>query len=127
MAKRGPRKHIGTGRPTVMTPEVLSKLEQAFSVGAPDRDACVYAGIGEASLYDYCKKYPAFSERKEMLKEKLVLVARDSLAKGVKNDPKLAMDFLKTKRKDEFSTRSEHQHSGVKKFVMEFTDEPDAK
>ena len=60
-------KHAG-GRPKSITKEVLGKLEEAFIYGATDSMACLYAGIHESTLYDYCKDNPKFSERKAALK-----------------------------------------------------------
>lgn len=56
------------GRPTVMTKQVLLKLEFAFKLGAHDRLACIFAGIAMSTLYEYCKKHPEFSEQKEDFK-----------------------------------------------------------
>ena len=64
------------GRPTVMTPEVVKKLEEAFALGCTDLEACFYAGITKPSLYDYQKLHPEFADRKETLKQRPVLLAR---------------------------------------------------
>ncbi len=64
------------GRPTVMTGDVIGKLEHAFSLGCTDLEACFYAGISKDALYDYQKKEPKFSERKELLKKSPIFKAR---------------------------------------------------
>ncbi len=109
------------GRKTVMTPSVLVKLEQAFALGCTDIEACFYAGIGESTLYDYLKANPDFSERKKELKMKPVLLARQSVMKGIvgheikdtqgnvikvinKADPYLAWKYLEKKMHNEFKT-----------------------
>ena len=51
-----------------MTPDVLQKLEDAFTNAFTDEMACLYAGISESTLYLYCEQNPKFSERKEKLK-----------------------------------------------------------
>jgi hypothetical protein len=94
-------------RPTIMTPEVLEKLEQAFLLGATDVEACLVADIAPATLYKYQERNPEFSERKASLKEMPVYQAREAVIKAFKRDPKLAMQYLERKRKDEFSTRTE--------------------
>ena len=68
-------KHAG-GRPTVMTPEVIRKLEDAFSWGCTDLEACCFANIGKTALYDYCEKKPDFAEHKETLKNNPVMKAK---------------------------------------------------
>ena len=62
------------GRPTIITPEIIAKLEQAFSLGCSDLEACIYADIGKTALYDYQEKNPEFTERKEALKQKVTRV-----------------------------------------------------
>lgn len=94
-------------RPTVMTPEVISKLEEAFAWGCTDREACLWAGISEEALYLYQGKNPEFTKRKEMLKDTPVLLARKSVIKQMQRDGKLSMDYLSRKKKDEFSTRTD--------------------
>lgn len=115
---RPKKKHPG-GRPTVMTEEVVAKLETAFSWGCTDSEACVWAGISQDALYDYQRKNPAFTKRKELLKETPTLKARQviNLAIGQK-DKQAAQWWLERKRKEEFSTRSELvQPEPVKVFV----------
>lgn len=58
---------------------VIAKLEQVFSIGGSDAEACIQAGISLDSLYRYCRKYPEFRNRKELLKEKMVLAARTTI------------------------------------------------
>jgi hypothetical protein len=64
------------GRPTVMTPETLSKLEEAFLLGCTDLEACFAADIGETTLYRYIEANPEFRDRKEALKQNPVWKAR---------------------------------------------------
>lgn len=106
--KKNPEDLQKVGRPTVMTPEVVSKLEQAFSMGCSDLEACLLADISKQSLYDYQAKHPEFADRKAMLKEKLVLKARSVLAKALNNnDENMAKWYLERKAKSEFGTRTE--------------------
>lgn len=95
------------GRPTIMTPEVIAKLEEAFAWGCTDPEACLWADIAPATLYNYQEKKPEFLERKNQLKEKPVLLARKTVVDQMQKDGKLAMDYLARKKKDEFSVRSE--------------------
>lgn len=64
------------GRPTKMTDNVVNKLEQAFEWGCTDAEACVHADISKQTLYDYCKKFPKFTDRKELLKDSPILKAK---------------------------------------------------
>lgn len=103
-------KHPG-GRPTVITPEVIRKLEEVFAFGGTDKEACFYAGIGTSAFYDYQKENPEFVERKEALKQKPILKARQTVIKNLDN-PETAKWYLARKRKEEFSERQELEASG---------------
>ena len=65
-----------TGRPTIMVPEVLKKVERAFMGGATVGEAAAYADIGERTLYNYLKAYPDFVQRIEGLKGRPRLLAK---------------------------------------------------
>ena len=94
-------------RPTIMTPEVIAKLEEAFAWGCTDSEACLWAEIAMPTLYKYQEKHPEFVDRKNALKDNPILLARQSVLKGIKRDPKLALSFLERKKKDEFSLKTE--------------------
>ena len=85
---------------------VLQKLEEVFAIGGTDTEACFYAGIGTSTLYEYQKDNPEFVERKEALKEKPILKARQTVVKSLDN-PDMALKYLERKRKAEFSLRVE--------------------
>lgn len=101
-------KKNSVGRPTKMTKELIGKLEDAFSRGYTDTQACIHANIACSTLYDYCNLYPEFSERKEELKANPVLLAKNNIYdKIVEGDKDVSKWYLERKAKDEFSTRSE--------------------
>lgn len=107
------------GRPTVMTPEVVNKLEAAFSWGCTDTEACLWAGISRDTFYDYIKLNPKFADRKEQLKETPNLKARQVLNLALQQkDKQTAQWWLERKKKEEFSTRSELvQPEPIKVFI----------
>jgi hypothetical protein len=105
MAYKKSRKGIG-GRPTVMTEKALLKLNQAFAMGCSDKEACLYADVSTAALYEYQKQHPEFTERKALLKEKPILRARTTVIANL-GDPEYATWYLERKLKGEFSTRKE--------------------
>ena len=97
-----------TGRPTKFTPETISKLEQAFSVGCTDVEACLLANVSNSALYNYQQANPDFVERKERLKESLSLKSRLVIADKLnKDDVDTAKWYLERKKKNEFSTKIE--------------------
>lgn len=119
------------GRPSIMTSEVINKLEFAFSIGASDTEACYHAGISHQTLWNYQTKNPEFLENKERLKSKTILLSRIVLLEGilgkvddygnvlVPKSPELALKYLERKRKKEFSTRVETETKQVDDFDLE--------
>ena len=94
-----------TGRPTVMTPETLQKLEHAFAIGCTDLEACVYADICSSTLYNYQKDNPAFLERKDLLKQTPVLKARTNVMADIQGgNIDTSKWYLERKKKNEFSS-----------------------
>lgn len=79
------KRYEHSGRPTVMTPDVLGKLEDAFMNAFTDEMACLYAGIHRDTLYAYCQENPAFSDRKETLKMTPDLRAQQTIIKDIDN------------------------------------------
>lgn len=102
---------VKMGRPTVVTPEVLRKLEEAFALGCTDLEACLYADIASSTFYDYQKAHPDFLDRKLELKETPVLKARTTVVNNL-HDPDLALKYLERKKKDEFGTKVTNEHVG---------------
>lgn len=89
------------GRPTVVDEVTLQKLEEAFSLGCTDLEACLFANISKSTLYNYQNEHPEFVERKEDLKEKPVLKARTAVVKSL-DDPNHAFKYLERKKRKEF-------------------------
>ena len=106
------------GAPTVMTPEIISKLETVFAIGGTDKEACSYADIGKTTLYNYQEDHPEFVERKEMLKEKPFIKARQTVVKALDN-PHDAQWYLERKRRAEFATRVEQTGAEGKDLIPE--------
>lgn len=96
------------GRPTVMTPDVLTKCEQAFAMGCSDIEACLFAGISPRALYLYQGKNPLFTERKRQLKQTPVLKARATIWEKL-DDVATAKWFLERKCAQEFGTKTKEE------------------
>ena len=97
------------GRPTIITEQVIAKLEEAFAIGCTDLEATLFANIAPATLYKYQEANPKFSERKFQLKQTPILKARISVIKSLEASPELALKFLERRKKDEFSLRRENE------------------
>lgn len=101
-----------TGRPSVMTQEVVRKLEHAFVYDSSVEEACTYAGISRNTYYEFLKQYPDFQDRIEVLRHTPYLVARMTLVAAAEHDADLALKLLERRRKQEWSPRGEVHHSG---------------
>ena len=92
---------------------VVAKLESAFSIGCTDEEACLQADISRTALFRYETKYPEFRNRKAILKEKLILVARanfndamgekDANGKPTFRAVEMSKWYAERKRKSEFA------------------------
>jgi hypothetical protein len=106
------KRKSNAGRPTLMTPETVKKLEEAFLLGCTDIEACLAANISRQTLYNYQKDNPEFIERKETLKENPVWEARKAVLDAIRSkEPagqKIAFDYLTKRKRDEFADRVEN-------------------
>lgn len=100
------------GRPTVVTSEVIAKLEYAFAHSFTDKEACFYADIHPATLYRYEQANPEFSERKEALRLSPNLAAKETLVNGITGNIDQSRWWADRKISDEFASRSKVEHSG---------------
>lgn len=103
-----------TGRPTKFTPETINKLENAFSLGCSDLEACLYADVSPSAFYRFQDDNPDFKERKDVLKKKMIFKARINLKEALESkDERTKVDaskwLLERKCRDEFSTRVENE------------------
>jgi hypothetical protein len=114
MPKKKPKsEHKPNGRPTIMTDSTLAKLKEGFAQGFSVRNACIWADISQDTYFSYCKKYPNFSEQCKTLQQKplikSILVINKALNEG---DVSTAKWYAERKAKDEFSLKTETEHSG---------------
>lgn len=97
-----------------MTKDTLDKLEFAFSIGCTDEEACLHAGINPATLYKYQKENPEYIERKDALKQKTLILARQTVLEKVGDSYQNSMDYLKRKRRIEFGDNVDVSTMGEK-------------
>ena len=118
------------GRKTVMTPEVVNKLEQGFTMGFTDEEACLYANISKQTLYDYCKRVEGYTDRKEELKNHPKLLAKVNLYNALKDNKKIEDSKWYLERRDkEFKQKTDITSNDnelqpvLVKFISDNTDE----
>lgn len=94
------------GRPTVLTDDVVGKLELGFAKGLNKTECCEFAGISRNALYDFLKKNPKFSNKIEVLQSHPSMKAKINIADRIEQgDVELSQWYLERKNPDEFSTR----------------------
>ena len=89
-----------TGQILIDEPEIITKLETAFSMGCNDEEACLFAGISKAPFYAYIKQVPSFSERKEELKRSPILKAKTCVNEKLSTDVTTAKWYLERRTKE---------------------------
>jgi len=99
------------GRPTVMTKDVLQKLEDAFMNCFTDEEACLYAGISPKTLYNYQNDNEDFLQRKQLLRKSPNLVAKTELVKAIKGNVDQSRWWAQNKMSDEFSPKAKIDHT----------------
>lgn len=106
MAKR----KSNAGRKSKMTKDVLVKLEDAFTNSFSDEQSCAYAGISVDVLYRYQKRHEQFRKRKEALKMRPDIKAKQTIVSNLGNSID-AWRWLE-RRDPEFKPTSKLEHSG---------------
>src|SRR4051812_44422694 len=101
--KRAKTKAVTIGRPTVFTPEVILKLEEAFKLDCTDGEAGAYAGIGQATSCAERARNPEFQDRIDRYKEFPVMLAKKSVLTALATDDgALALKWLKNRQRDRY-------------------------
>ena len=88
------------GKPTVMTPQILDRLKQAFLMGCTDSEACLFAEIHTGTLYNYQTKHPEYALLKAEYKQNPILLARTEVIKGLRKDSAHALKVMERLSKD---------------------------
>jgi hypothetical protein len=116
MTKKRPKKQTRAliGRPTVMTDEVIRKLEEAFMMDATDGEACAFAGIGETAYYDEKKRNPEFADRIHRAQQFPFMLAKKTVLNAMKDDDgALALKWLKNRQRDRYHEKVEQEVKGT--------------
>jgi hypothetical protein len=91
------------GRPTVITDEVVRKLEDAFREGFSVNTACELSGISRSTYYEHLNSNEAFSDKMVVARQWVNEKAKQVIIKAIdKDDIKAAQWWLERKARDEF-------------------------
>lgn len=77
-----------------LSEDCLRRLEDAFSLGCSDAEACCFAGVTLQVFQEHLKADPVFKDRREILKQRPQLLARQTVFKALKEDPQIALEYL---------------------------------
>lgn len=102
--------NAGKGRPTLRTPAMLKKIEEAASLGCSVEEIACFSGVHKDTIYDWMKIDKDFSDRIHELRQIPFIDARRTIAKAIKESPQWSFEYMKRKKKDEFSER--HEQTG---------------
>ncbi len=100
------------GRPSLDTPEVRRKIEEAAALDASLGEIAFYADISQDTYYRILNSDPIFADRVAKLREKPILMARQRVIKGINESYSNAADYLKRKRRKEFGDHSSIEVAG---------------
>jgi hypothetical protein len=92
---------------TKLTPDVVKKPDEAFSMDCTVSEACLYAGMSRTTYYEWVKLNPELAHRFEELREHPVLKARSTIVQRLDNVG-TAQWYIERKRKGDFTFRQEH-------------------
>jgi len=109
-----PKTQCNCGRPLKITISVLHKLEESFMHQFSDKNACIYAGISERTLYKYQERNPEFKQRKEALKTTPDMHAQHELVTSIKGNLNQSRWWAKNSStmRAQFGDVSKVEHSG---------------
>jgi len=90
----------------------LTNIEDYLKIGCSLPEACSLGHIPYTTVKDYYDNDQNIRNKIECWKNNVFSVARRSVYVGMQEDPKLALEFLKNKKSDEFGTKEKKELSG---------------
>jgi hypothetical protein len=98
---------VTTGRPTVITPATVRKLEQAFKDGLSVSEACFVSGIGRTAYYERRSNDEAFANKMELAKAYVSIKAKKTVVQAIDTGNLTAAKWwLERKARNEFGTNT---------------------
>jgi len=92
------------GRPTVLTPEVLNKLETALAAGFGVTASCYYSGISKSVFYERKALDKDFASKMRLAEEFSTYQARQVILNAInQGNVKAAQWWLERKARVEFA------------------------
>ncbi len=107
------------GRPSKLTPDVEARILNAVRCGAPNRVACLAAGVGESTLYQWLEKakslpyseYAEFAERLKQARHEGITARLAIIMKAARSSWQAASWLLERDLPDVYSLKHRVEHS----------------
>jgi len=117
------------GRPTVMTPEVIEKIEEELKNGATLAQASFLADISLKTLYNYFSDNPDFKERCELLQGLVSYRARVNIRKKIEAGDIDTSKYWLDRKDKEFKPKSDMttDDNPVQPVLVQFLNDNDTK
>lgn len=87
--------------------EYIANIEPFMEQGLTMHEACLQADVPYRTVKDYYDNDEEVRKKIMRLEQYAIVVAKNTLMKGIRRDPDLALKYLERKKKDEFSLRQE--------------------
>lgn len=84
----------------------VKKIEEALALDCSIEEVCLMANISKQTYYNWINSFPELKERFDVLRSTPFLKARKTINDSLSN-PQYAFEYMKRKKKSEFSERSE--------------------
>lgn len=101
-------RYRNSGRPTVMTPEAVQKLQDALEMGYNITEACFSAGISTRSFYDHSQKNEDFRLKVEVWKTDLKRRSKKLISLAVDKGDVGTAKWVLEKTDPSFTNKIEH-------------------
>ena len=111
------------GRPSIMTKDVVNKLEIAYTAGANDTQACDFADISRTTLYKYINEQEGFADKIEQWKQRLKLRAKMNIQESINDGDRDISKWYLEKTDDGFNPKVRQEVSGSLGFNLVVDDD----
>ena len=113
MATTKKRSNKGAGgRPSIMTKDVVNKLEIAYTAGSNDTQACDFADISRTTLYKYINEQEGFADKIEQWKQRLKLRAKMNIQNAINDGDKDTSKWYLEKTDEAFNPKNKQELTG---------------
>lgn len=92
--------------PSKLDDETVKIIEQYLAMDCSIEEVCLMANISKQTYYNWINSFPELKEKFDLLRATPFLKARKTIVDSLSN-PQYAFEYMKRKKKAEFSERQE--------------------